>query len=97
MELTALQHGQGMIEKSKQVISRIVDGEAIILDTDTGYYFSLNWTGTDIWTMIEEGKTIGEVSSIMAARHGIEPEIIRRDVEELVADLKKQQLVGDCE
>lgn len=32
-----------------------VEGEAVLLDLESSYYFSLNETGTHIWRLIEKG------------------------------------------
>ena len=41
-----------------EVIFRELDGEAVILNLDTGIYFGLDAVGTRIWRLIEERKPL---------------------------------------
>ncbi len=38
-----------------------IEGEAVLLDMESSYYFSLNETGTRIWRGLEDGKTEDEI------------------------------------
>ncbi len=42
-----------------EVIFRELDGEAVILNLDTGIYFGLDAVGTRIWRLIEERSRSG--------------------------------------
>jgi len=44
--------------KQPQVISETIDGETIIINLESGHYFSLNKTGGEIWESIREGKAM---------------------------------------
>ena len=55
--------------RSPQVISESLDGEAVIIDLDTGTYFSLDPVASSIWDAIAAGGTTaaGIVRGIAAA------------------------------
>jgi hypothetical protein len=40
---------------ASRVISEIVDGEAIIIDSLTGAYFTLDPLGTELWSLLSTG------------------------------------------
>jgi hypothetical protein len=40
-----------------QVISETLEGEAVIIDLDTGYYYSLDPVGSWIWQAVNAGQT----------------------------------------
>ena len=47
--------------KGSDVIERIIDGEAVILDMKTGVYYSLDTVGTEIWNLLDNGATETEL------------------------------------
>ena len=43
------------------VINEIIDGEVVILNLDTGNYYSMDKSGADIWELIEDNAGVGEI------------------------------------
>jgi hypothetical protein len=86
-----------MLKTNEEIIWRVVDDEALILDTTSGYYFSMNGTATDIWCLLNEGKSIDEVAQTIAQQYEIDAETAKNDVRELIANLSKEQIakIGD--
>src|SRR3954466_15496096 len=77
---------------SSDVLFRVVDGEALLLDVRTGDYFSLDRLATEIWQRRSDGEGLGEISSTVGAQHSLDPERGGEDVEELVAELGAARL-----
>jgi hypothetical protein len=50
------------------VIGEVIDNEAIIVNLDSGAYYSLRGPGADIWQMIDQGATIAAIID-QFARH----------------------------
>ena len=69
-----------------------MDGEAVILDVETGEYFSLNPVATTIWTLLDEGCPISDLARRVAVRYGVEVEVAGRDVDELLSELRSNRL-----
>jgi Coenzyme PQQ synthesis protein D (PqqD) len=86
-----------MLKKKEEIIWRVVDDEALLLDTNSGYYFSMNGTATEIWCLLNEGKSIDEVAQTIANRYEIDSETVKCDVHELISNLNKEQIasIGD--
>jgi len=83
-----------MLKTKEEIIWRVVDDEALLLDTDSGYYFSMNDTATEIWCLLNEGKSIDDVATTISERYEIDSESVRRDVQELIANLNKEQIAS---
>ena len=77
---------------ASDVLFRVVDGEALLLDVRTGDYFSLDPLATEIWQRRSEGEGLSEISSTIAAQYRVDPDRVRQDVEELVAELRDARL-----
>jgi hypothetical protein len=77
---------------SRQVIDRVVDGEALLIHLSTGNYFSLNGIGTAIWESLDGTKTIRALAEDISAEYDVDPEQAQADALNLVGDLVKEGL-----
>ena len=83
------------IDKDK-ITYRIIDGEAVILNLDNGYYYSLNSVGTDIWKMIDEGKEHEAILGRLGQDYyQVEKKDLKKDMIALLDDLKKEKLIEE--
>jgi len=77
---------------SSNIIWSIVDGEAVLLDTSSGHYFSMNPLATEIWSHLQTGNSVPQIVSTIADKYSIEEEIVRSDVSELIGELQAARL-----
>ena len=73
---------------------KILDGEAVIINTDTTFYYSLNKTGTFIWELLAK-KEMGleELVKSVSAHYRKKEEEIYTDVKTVLEDLAKERLL----
>ncbi len=76
------------------LIWRVVDGEAILLDTATGYHFSLDPIGTEVWQGLQGGESLDAIVARIAKTYGAEPDVVRNDVSEFLNELKSAKLLA---
>lgn len=75
---------------------RIIDEEAVILNLDTGLYYSLDKMGTKIWQLLSEGKSLEDTIDMIASEYEEEEEQrIKHDLLDLVCKLKKEDLIHE--
>jgi hypothetical protein len=77
---------------SSNIIWSIVDGEAVLLDTSSGHYFSMNPLATEIWSHLQTGTSIPQIISAIADKYRVEEDIVRSDVSELIGELQTARL-----
>ena len=77
---------------SSNIIWSVVDGEAVLLDTSSGHYFSLNPLATEIWQCLHRGDVLSQIVGTIADKYRVEEEIVRRDVSELIGELRAARL-----
>ena len=63
--------------------SKVLDGEAVLLNVATGAYFNLNEVGTCIWESFRKGHAISKVIDLVCEEYDID----RRQAEADVCDL----------
>lgn len=83
--------------ESPSVIWSVVDGEALLLDSSSGHYFSMNPLATEIWEQLHRKASIAQVVEAIAAKYDVAEEVVRSDVSELVAELRAARLWDDQE
>ena len=79
----------------EEIIWRVVDGEALLLDSQTGYYFSLDGSGTEIWMLLNEKNSVEEVVAELVKRRSLETETAQHLLSDLVASLKAEAIIDD--
>jgi hypothetical protein len=69
-----------------------LDGEAVLLNVETGVYYGLNPLGTDIWRLISTGSTEQEICSALLGEYEVEPGRLRIDVASFLNVLREKGL-----
>jgi hypothetical protein len=69
------------------VVSRMVDGEAVLVDPKKGMVRVLNPAGARIWEMIDGRRTVAELAAGIAAEYGIEASRAQADTITFCEDL----------
>ena len=77
-----------------EVIFRELDGEAVILNLDTGIYFGLDAVGTRIWRLIEEHKPLRTVLDTLIDEYEAPPDRLQRDLLMFVERLNGKGLLS---
>ena len=75
------------------VVTRVLDGEAVVLDLAAERYFGLNSVGTRIWELASAGKTFAEIRAAIVDEFDVDAEAAGRDVGELLTTLAEKQLI----
>jgi hypothetical protein len=75
------------------VLAKVVDGEAILINVGTGTYYSLTGIGGRVWQWIEADKSIDEMVLALTRNYDVTPEDALKDISALVADLTTEGLV----
>ena len=77
-----------------EVIFRELDGEAVILNLDTGIYFGLDAVGTRIWRLIEERKPLRTVLDTLIDEYEAPPDRLQSDLLMFVERLNGKGLLS---
>ncbi len=75
------------------VTHETIDGEAVIINLDSGNYYSLVDVGSFIWGLVENGASANEVQNQVLQTYQGSPSDIDRGVQELLAALQQENLI----
>lgn len=74
------------------------NGESTVLfHMESGRYFSLNDTGSRVWSLCDGTRTTDQILDLMADEFDAPPELLREDVSELLRELAGRGLVKTME
>lgn len=83
-----------MVKVGEKIVWRIVDGEALILDTHTGDYYSLNEIGTEIWSQLNKGIERAAVAKFISEHYDVDATTVAQDIDALISEFQAQKLIG---
>jgi hypothetical protein len=76
------------------IVAEMIEGEVVIINLDTGVYFSLRRAGASAWCLLMEGKTVAEAAGALSARYDVAADEVRRAVVALVEELLAERIVA---
>jgi len=79
--------------KSKNVAWKVLDGESVVLNLDSGVYFTLDMTGTAVWERIDGATSLEEIGRGLCEQFEITVEQAQRDLIELTKSFLDEGLV----
>jgi hypothetical protein len=84
--------GEGRFRLNEpSVVADVIDGETIIMNLESGDYYSLNPSGGELWQLLLSGLGREALSAAIAGRHGLMPP--RPEIERFVDRLIEFRLL----
>ncbi|HEX5418278.1 MAG TPA: HPr-rel-A system PqqD family peptide chaperone [Chloroflexota bacterium] len=71
-----------------------LDGETVLCDERSGKVYLLNPTGGRIWTLCDGRHTVKGIARALAVQYGLDGQLARTDVEDLLAQLLDADLIA---
>lgn len=75
------------------VVYRDLDGEVVLLDTDSGTYFGLDEVGSRVWHLLAESGGVERTVEVLLDEYEVAEARLRADVEELTQTLLERGLL----
>jgi hypothetical protein len=91
--MTDLQSAARYALNQPPVVGEVIDGEVMVINLDTGVYYSVTGAGAAVWPMLVGGATLREISDRVARHYGADAESVDRDVQSFVARLADEAIL----
>ena len=78
---------------SPGVVHETFDDEVVIIDFDSGSYYSLDASGAVVWNLLQGGATVPGIVAGMARRYEGEQAHIAQAVKQLLDELEQENLI----
>ena len=79
--------------KEPDVISEEMGNEVVVINLETGHYYSLNETAALIWSLISEGLSCQQIFNYIAHNYAVEKETAIEDAKDLLIQLINEALI----
>jgi hypothetical protein len=83
----------GRVTVADGVHCRTFNDELMLLDLESGQYFSLNAVGTRMWSGLVEGRSPSEIAAALAGDYAVDSQVLLRDCISLADDLLERKLL----
>jgi hypothetical protein len=80
-----------------RVVHETIDGEAILIHMKTGFYYSLEGVGSEIWGAVVAGYAPNEIEELLRIRYQAPPGAIETAVSRLIEELVNEGLVDQVD
>lgn len=80
-------------KRTPEVVSANIEEKSFLLHVTDWVYLELNETGSRIWSLLENGKTIDRLTSDLVQEFDIEPAVCASDTAEFLAMLEEKHFV----
>lgn len=81
------------VVNAPSVISEVIDGETIVLNFESGHYYSFNPSASEIWSSLAAGQSLAAVVEHVAHRFAADRSEVRAAVEAFVRTLEEESLI----
>lgn len=78
---------------SQTVAAKVLDNEAIIINLETGIYYSMEKTGGLIWKMFEDGCSLEEIGTTLSRQYDVSADRALEDVKRITSELVQENLL----
>lgn len=78
---------------AKTLLCREIDGEALLLEQERGYYYGLDEVGTRMFELIRRHRDLTTVRERLLEEYEVEAAVLERDLLALVRDLREHRLL----
>lgn len=90
--MTAVTLGSTVVAAANQ-LSTVLDGEAVVLELDSGTYFGLADVGARIWALVQEPITCAALLDVLLDEYAAERSVLERDLLTFVRELRASNLL----
>ena len=81
------------IEANPDLMMADLEGEAVLLDMESGRYFGLNEVGTSVWVLIKEPRTVSEILKALTQEYNVDEQQLQHDVMAFLEAMNARQLI----
>lgn len=75
------------------IICQRIDDELVLLDREHEQIHQLNSVASLIWEKLASGTALDDIVQLLTARYAVDETTARNDIEQLISDLQKKELI----
>lgn len=84
---------QQELRASAHAIATQVDGEMVVLQTETGFYYGMREMAADLWVKIAGGTSHADLIAFVRNHYQVDHSSFQNEIDEFLSDLHRRQLI----
>lgn len=84
---------QSVITSAPDLTTAYLDGEAVILDLQSGQYYGLNEVGARIFNLVQEPSSVGDVIDQIVQEYAVETDQFKQDLLAFLESMAQKKLI----
>jgi len=80
---------------NSEIIAKELQGETVLLNKESGDYFTLNNMGTEVYNCICDGMETGEIIDLLFGKYDIEYDKLKADIISLIDKMKEKNILAE--
>jgi hypothetical protein len=86
-----------MFRINEKIVFKEIDGQIVLINLQSGFYYSLNKTGTLVFRMIKERQEVPDIIRNLCDTYGLPQEDVRLDLEGYLNALFDEKILVESE
>ena len=82
-----------LVKRADRFVETEIDGETVVMELETGDFFSLSGSALSIWQLIDGTRDRASLAAAVAAEYQLTESQLASEIDAFVADLKAAKLV----
>lgn len=82
--------------QNKEVFQSKIGEEVVMLDVDSGFYFSLNSVASYIWSLMKDEIEFDSLIDSLIQRYEIERSVCISDTRDILAQMLEKKIIKQC-
>ena len=87
---------ESRVRISEDVLFQDLQGEAVLLNLNSGVYYGLDPVGTRVWQLLGTHEKLADIASAVLDEFEVEKQTCEADLLALMGELEKRGLVTAC-
>jgi hypothetical protein len=83
------------VVRAAEMLEADVNGEIVALHVERGQCYGLNGVASEIWRMLAEPTSVGEICEKLRAEYEVDSATCETEVRDLLANLREEGLIKD--
>jgi coenzyme PQQ synthesis protein D (PqqD) len=79
--------------RTAYVLHQTIESEVVIINLDTGNYYSVLKSGADVWNAVEHGAGVREICAALARKYRMSEEVIADSIAKFIDQLQSEGLI----
>ena len=84
---------QSMVVAAPDLTTAYLDGEAVILDVNSGQYYGLNEVGARIFELVEQPSSVDRIIGLLTDEYSVQGDDVKADLLAFLNDMAKKELI----